>query len=71
MESLPRGMPVRVLLINPPSPEQLGAPLLGLQYVAASLLGRGCEVRVIDAAARYFDGSFDSIVAEAEEFSPT
>ena len=41
---------MRVLLINPPSPEQLGSPLLGLQYVAASLLARGCEVRVIDAA---------------------
>ena len=37
----------RVLLINPPSPEQLGAPLLGQQYVAASLLVRGCEVRVV------------------------
>ena len=51
----------RVLLINPPSPERLGAPLLGLQYVAAALLERGCEVRVIDAAARCFDGEHDSL----------
>ena len=39
----------RVLLVNPPSPEQLGSPLLGQQYVAAALLARGCEVRVLDA----------------------
>ena len=60
----------RVLLINPPSPEQLGAPLLGLQYVAAALVARGCDVRVIDAAARYFDGDPDSIVSQAEDFRP-
>ena len=60
----------RVLLINPPSPEQLGAPLLGVQYVAAALLARGCEVRVIDAAARYFTHDFDWIVAQAEQFAP-
>jgi radical SAM superfamily enzyme YgiQ (UPF0313 family) len=61
---------MRVLLINPPSPEQIGAPLLGLQYVAAALLERGCEVRVIDAAARYFDRDRAWIEAEAEAFGP-
>lgn len=61
---------MRVLLINPPSPERLGAPLLGFQYVAAALLKRGCEVRVIDAAARYFEGDADSIVAEAKAYAP-
>ena len=60
----------RVLLINPPSPEQLGAPLLGLQYVTAALLERGCEVRVIDAGARYFDHDHGWIVAEADSFRP-
>src|SRR5258706_12241274 len=60
----------RVLLINPPSPERLGAPLLGLQYVAAALLARGCHVRVIDAAARYFPGDADAIGAEAQAFAP-
>lgn len=60
----------RVLLINPPSPEQLGAPLLGQQYVAAALLARGHEVRVIDAAARYFDHSIEWLLAEAEAFRP-
>jgi anaerobic magnesium-protoporphyrin IX monomethyl ester cyclase len=59
-----------VLLVNPPSPERLGAPLLGLQYVAAALLERGCEVRVIDAAARHFPGDRESILADAEAFAP-
>jgi anaerobic magnesium-protoporphyrin IX monomethyl ester cyclase len=61
---------MRVLLIHPPSPEQLGSPLLGLQYVAASLLAHGCEVRVIDAAARYFPHDSDWIVNEAHSFAP-
>jgi len=61
---------MRVLLINPPSPERLGAPLLGFQYVAAALLARGCEVRVIDAAARHFDRDADAIVDEAVAFAP-
>jgi radical SAM superfamily enzyme YgiQ (UPF0313 family) len=58
----------RVLLINPRSPEQLGAPLLGQQYVAAARVRHGCDVRVIDAAARYFAESDDWIVAEVEAF---
>jgi anaerobic magnesium-protoporphyrin IX monomethyl ester cyclase len=58
----------RVLLINPRSPEQLGAPLLGQQYVAAALVRHGCDVRVIDAAARYFAESDDWIVAGVEAF---
>ncbi len=61
---------MKVLLINPPSPEQLGSPLLGLQYVAASLLNRGCEVRVIDAAARHFPHDADWIVQQAQAFAP-
>jgi anaerobic magnesium-protoporphyrin IX monomethyl ester cyclase len=61
---------MRVLLINPPSPEQLGSPLLGLQYVAASLLAHGCEVRIIDAAARHFPHDAEWIVSEAEAFAP-
>lgn len=60
----------RLLLINPPSPEQLGAPLLGQQYVAAALLASGHEVRIIDAAARYFNGDSQTILAEAEAFRP-
>jgi len=61
---------MRVLLVNPPSPEQLGSPLLGLQYVAASLLARGFEVRVIDAAARHFPHDGDWIARETASFAP-
>jgi anaerobic magnesium-protoporphyrin IX monomethyl ester cyclase len=61
---------MRVLLINPPSPEQLGSPLLGLEYVAAALLAHGCEVRVIDAAARHFAHDPEWIMQEAESFAP-
>jgi len=61
---------LRILLLNPPSPEQLGAPLLGLQYVAAALVARGHEVRVIDAAARYSHPDAAWILQEAEAFGP-
>ncbi|MBL8472567.1 MAG: B12-binding domain-containing radical SAM protein [Rhodocyclaceae bacterium] len=61
---------MRVLLINPPSPERLGAPLLGLQYVAAALLRTGCEVRVIDAAARLFPHDHAWIVDQVRAFAP-
>ena len=60
----------RVILINPPSPEQMGAPLLGLQYVASALLARGCDVRVIDAAARYFRADSAATLRTVEEFQP-
>ncbi|HYB98510.1 MAG TPA: radical SAM protein [Candidatus Limnocylindrales bacterium] len=60
----------RVVLINPPSPERLGAPLLGLQYVAAALLGRGCDVTVIDAAARSFEGSHELIAQAVIDLEP-
>jgi radical SAM superfamily enzyme YgiQ (UPF0313 family) len=61
---------MRALFINPGSPERLGAPLLSLQYVAAALLARGCEVRVIDAAARFFHPSADWILEEVAAFRP-
>jgi radical SAM superfamily enzyme YgiQ (UPF0313 family) len=61
---------MRVLLIAPPSPERLETPLLGIQYVAASLLACGCEVRVIDAAARAFLQTSEWIASEARRFAP-
>ena len=61
---------MRVLLINPPSPERLGAPLQGQQYVAAALLRHGCEVRVIDAAALHLAHDADWIVEQARAFQP-
>ena len=60
----------RVLLVSPPSPEALGTPLLGLQYVAAALLERGCEVAVIDAAARHGERDPDALLAQATAFGP-
>ena len=61
---------LRILLINPPSPERLAAPLLGFQYVAAALLRAGHEVRVIDAAARHFDHNAAWIAAQVRDFQP-
>ena len=61
---------MRVLLVNPPSPERLGSPLLGLQYVAAALMASGAEVRVLDAAARGAAPGIHDIVREAESFQP-
>lgn len=61
---------MRILLVNPPSPERLGAPLLGLQHVVASLLRAGHEVRVIDAAARHFGHDAAWIAAQVREFGP-
>jgi radical SAM superfamily enzyme YgiQ (UPF0313 family) len=60
----------RVLLVNPPSPEQLGSPLLGQQYVAAALLAKGCEVRVVDAAARHQRGGSAEVLRQVESFRP-
>jgi radical SAM superfamily enzyme YgiQ (UPF0313 family) len=60
---------VRVLLVNPPSPERLGAPLLGLQYLAAALLESGAEVRVVDAAARNGPDA-NRVLEVAESFRP-
>jgi radical SAM superfamily enzyme YgiQ (UPF0313 family) len=60
----------RILLINPPSRELLGSPLIGQQYVAAALLAKGCEVRVLDAAARFRHTGTDKILATVDEFRP-
>ncbi len=61
---------MRILLITPPSPERLGAPLLGFQYVAAALRRAGHELRVIDAAARYFPHDAGWIATQVRDFQP-
>jgi radical SAM superfamily enzyme YgiQ (UPF0313 family) len=61
---------MRVLLVNPPSPERLGSPLLGLQYVAAALIAAGADVRVLDAAARGAAPTPRDIIRAAETFEP-
>jgi radical SAM superfamily enzyme YgiQ (UPF0313 family) len=60
----------RVLLLNPPSPERLGAPLLGTQYVAAALLQAGHDVRVMDCAARLVQPSPEDVLAAVADFRP-
>jgi anaerobic magnesium-protoporphyrin IX monomethyl ester cyclase len=60
----------RVLLILPHLPQRMGAPYLGQQYIAASLLAAGHEVKCLDAAAVRFEGDDADVVAEAERFSP-
>ncbi len=53
-----------------PSPEPLNGPLLGLQSVAAALLGRGHEVAVLDPAAAQFGHDADWIVSEVDRIAP-
>jgi len=60
----------RVLLIMPHLPQRMGAAYLGQQYIAASLLADGHEVKCVDAAAVYWDGSDDDVVAEVERYGP-
>jgi anaerobic magnesium-protoporphyrin IX monomethyl ester cyclase len=60
----------RILLINPPSPEQLGTPLLGHQYVASAFLAAGCDVRIIDAAARFGPRDPDLILQAVRDLKP-
>lgn len=60
----------RILLINPPSREALGSPLLGQQYVAAALRAGGSEVRVLDAAARCRRAGVDDVLAAVDDFRP-
>lgn len=60
----------RVLLIMPALPQKLGAPYLGQQYVAASLLAQGHEVQCIDMAADRYRGSSDEVVSQARAFEP-
>jgi len=54
----------------PHLPQRMGAPYLGQQYVASSLLADGHDVRCLDLAAVRFDGDDDVAVAEAERFGP-
>jgi len=61
---------VRFLIVNPPSPVQLGSPLLGQQYVVAALRAHGCDVRVVDASARHCRPSTPEILRIADDFQP-
>ena len=59
-----------VLLILPHLPQRMGAPYLGQQYVAASLLAAGHRVKCLDLAAILWRGSDEEALAEAARFGP-
>lgn len=60
----------KVLLILPHLPQRMGAPYLGQQYVAASLLADGYDVKCVDLAASLSTQSDEDAVREAERFGP-
>ena len=60
----------KVLLILPGLPQKMGAPYIGQQYIASSLLEDGHQVRCIDLAAACFTGTEDDVVTMAESWSP-
>lgn len=60
----------RVMLLMPHLPQRMGTPYLGQQYIAASLLRAGHEVRALDLAAVLWEGDDEDAVAEIERFAP-
>ena len=60
----------RVILLNPPLPEQNGMPLLSQLYIASSLLKFGNEVKIIDLNAKYFKYDLDAIISEINSYQP-
>ena len=60
----------RCLLIIPPLPQRMGAPYLGTQYVAASLLADGHDVRCVDLAAVNPTFDDDAVLDLADSWRP-
>lgn len=60
----------RVLLILPPLPQPMGAPYLGQQYLAASLLADGHQVRCLDLAACHAPPSAAEARDLARDYGP-
>ncbi len=60
----------RVLLIIPLLPQKMGAPYIGQQYIASSLLKDGHEVRCLDLSAPRFSGRDEDAVVLAESWRP-
>lgn len=60
----------RVLLVLPHLPQRMGSPYLGQQYIAASLLADGHDVRCIDLAAVRWTGGDDAVAAAVDEWRP-
>lgn len=60
----------KVLLILPHLPQRMGAPYLGQQYIAASLMTAGHTVKCLDMSAILYRGTDEDAVAECERFGP-
>jgi len=60
----------RVLLITPHLPQRMGAPYLGQQYVASSLMADGHVVRAVGLAAVRSEGGDELAAREADGFKP-
>lgn len=60
----------KALLILPHLPQKMGAPYLGQQYIAASLLAGGHEVRCLDMAAILYKGGEQRAIDEVARFGP-
>lgn len=60
----------RVLLYLPHLPQKMGAPYLGQQYIAASLIAAGHTVKCVDLAAILWRGTDEDAVEEARAFGP-
>ena len=60
----------RVILLNSPTPEKNGMPLLSQLYIASSLLKFGHDVKIIDLNARFFQYSLAAIITEIHSYQP-
>jgi len=60
----------KALLILPHLPQKMGAPYLGQQYIAASLIADGHDVRCLDMAAILYTGGVARLQAEVAAFGP-
>lgn len=60
----------KILLILPHLPQRMGAPYLGQQYIAASLIQAGHHVTCIDMAAVYHAPTTEDVLRHVREHSP-
>lgn len=59
-----------MLFLLPPSHEHNSLLQLGIGYLGAVAEAAGCEVRALDAAARYRKLTIDDLLKEVDEFRP-
>ncbi len=61
---------MRILLVLPPLPQKMGAPYLGQQYIAASLIAAGHDVTCLDMAATLYRGGEARLLDVAARLAP-